>query len=77
MVAVVRSIRVWPRLEGLGLFVIAGIGAGIAISARPAHVAAHRHRRTLNWWVPIGLGAYIAIRATDPEAVERARWRGH
>jgi len=27
MAAVVRSIRVWPRFEGLGLFVVAGIGA--------------------------------------------------
>ena len=72
MVAVVRSIRVWPRLEGLGLFVMAGIGAGIGIPLGLLMAPPTAIVETLNWWVPIGLGAYIAINATDPDAVERA-----
>lgn len=70
--AAVRSIRVWPRLEGLGLFVMAGIGAGIGIPLGLLVSPTTAIVETLNWWVPIGLGAYIAIRATDPEAVEWA-----
>ena len=37
MAATVRSIRVWPRLEGLGLFVVAGDRGGLRHSAGPAH----------------------------------------
>lgn len=70
--AAVRSIRVWPRLEGLGLFLLAGIGAGVGIPLGLLVSPTTAVVETLNWWVPIGLGAYIAIRATDPEAVEWA-----
>jgi len=72
MAAIVRSIRVRPRLEGLGLFVIAGIGAGLGIPLGLLMSPTTAIVETLNWWVPIGLGAYIGVRATDPEAVERA-----
>jgi len=72
LVATVRSIRAWPRLEGLGLFVVAAIGAGFGIPLGMLTAPSRAVVETLNWWGPIAFGAYIALRTTDPAAVERA-----
>jgi len=72
MAAIVRSLRVWPRLEGLGLFIVAAIGAGLAIPLGLRAAPSRALVETLNWWGPIAFGAYIAVRTTDPAAVERA-----
>jgi len=72
MAATVRSIRVWPRLEGLGLFVVAAIGAGLGIPLGLITSPSRAVVETLNWWGPIAFGAYVALRTTDRAAVERA-----
>jgi len=72
MAAVVRSIRVRPRFDGLGLFVAAALGAGIAIPFGLLTNPKGAIVETLNWWVPIAFGAYVAVRTADPQAVERA-----
>ncbi len=72
LAAAIRSIRVIPRLTGMGLFAIAGAGAGLGapfgfLASPPAATV-----ETLNWLVPIAFGGYLAVRATDLDAVERA-----
>jgi hypothetical protein len=72
LAAAIRSIRVIPRLTGLGLFAAAGAGVGLGVpfgylASPPAATV-----ETLNWLVPIAFGGYLTVRATDLHAIERA-----